>query len=161
MKIGVLSDTHLRADQTLPQALADGLDGVDAILHAGDIVDMAVIFELEQIAPVKAVCGNMDTPEVRRRFPARDIIELDGVRVGLIHGSGPPDSLADRVRSEFDEDIDAIVFGHSHHALCRRFDDTLMFNPGSATDRRFAPYCSFGMMRTENAAIIDAQIVKL
>ena len=158
MKIGVVSDTHLRDGEKLPAELIAGLKGVEMILHAGDLVVLGVIGELERIAPVKAVRGNMDGPAVRDRLPAKQIIEAAGRRIGLIHGSGAPLLLAERLRREF-EGVDVIVFGHSHQATRAMVDGVLMLNPGSPTDHSFTPRRSYGIIELRET--IETEIVGL
>ncbi|MGC8844157.1 MAG: YfcE family phosphodiesterase, partial [bacterium] len=94
MKIGVISDTHIptRADR-LPEAVFQHFKGVDLILHAGDIEDIGVLFELEEIAPVKAVIGNMDPYELENNLPSKRIVKAGAVNIGLIHGWGAPKGL--------------------------------------------------------------------
>jgi len=155
--IGVVSDTHIGANGSLPEGLIDGLQGVDLILHAGDQVDISAELQLGQVAPVKAVAGNMDSPQLRRLRPAKLIVEAGGRRIGLIHGSGPPGPLPIRVRREF-EDVDIIVFGHSHQPFNQTISGVLMVNPGSPTARTSAPWPSYGIIdigETVNASIIQ------
>jgi len=147
MKIGIVSDTHIpKAALDLPEDVYNDFVSVDLILHAGDLVELAVIRNLEKIAPVKAVYGNMDMHEVKETLPMKDIIKVGKFRIGLIHGYGHPNSLIRVVRTEFDKNIDAIVFGHSHLPLNEKSGNTLFFNPGSPTDKVFAPYNSYGIL---------------
>jgi putative phosphoesterase len=134
------------------------LEGVDLILHAGDILDVSVLEELEEIAPIRAVAGNMDMGDVKETLPGKTVIEAAGFRVGLIHGSGGPQNMTGRVRKEFEE-VDAIVFGHTHQAHNREEEGILFFNPGSPTDKVFAPYRSIGIL--ELGSGIKGRIVML
>lgn len=148
MKIGVLSDTHLQDFKTgisFLQTLADRyFDGIEVILHAGDVVHPDVLFAFGD-RTVHVVRGNMDP--VTKGIPARKVIDVAGFRIGLIHGWGSPESLEDRVLREFQgEHLDCLVFGHSHYPVCRRRQGVLLFNPGSATDRRRAPFHSLGVL---------------
>ena len=161
MKLGVVSDTHLQDGSGLPARLIDGLNGVDMILHAGDIVLPAVLSRLEQIAPVEAVCGNMDGWALRDKLHEQQILQLNGRRIGLIHGSGGPSKLAARVRKKFGKDVDIIVFGHSHHPMNETIDGVLMFNPGSPTEKRSAPHRTFGIIEIAGNGSIDARIINL
>ncbi len=89
VRIGVVADTHLpRFGRALPQALVRGLSEppVDLIVHLGDMTDLLAVDLLERIAPVRAVAGNNDSADVRARFPDRDVIEVAGARLGLVHG---------------------------------------------------------------------------
>jgi putative phosphoesterase len=162
VKIGVLSDTHIptRADR-LPEVIFQLFKGVDLILHAGDIEDIGVIFELEEIAPVKAVIGNMDPYELQDNFPAKRIVRAEGVNIGLIHGWGDPKGLPKRVLEAFSgENVQCIVFGHSHQPFNEEVQGILLFNPGSPTDRIFAPYNSVGILHiTQNQ--IKGEIIRI
>jgi putative phosphoesterase len=142
--LGVISDTHLYR-RPLPDQVLQVLQGAELILHAGDILEMAVLEELEEIAPVVAVAGNMDHGEVLQALPAKRVVEVEGYRIGLIHGSGAPQQMTNRLRGEFEE-VDAIVFGHTHQAYNRVEGGIYFFNPGSPTDRMFAPYRSVGII---------------
>lgn len=159
MKIGVLSDTHVTSAAEIPAEAIESIRGVDMILHAGDIVALSVIDELRTIADVHAVCGNMDPTVTRQELPSKTTIQAGGRRIGLVHGSGAPLGLHQRVRVLFD-DVDAIVFGHSHRPMSEMVDGVLMFNPGSPTDVRFAPYRSLGILNIEGDKILGA-IVRL
>jgi hypothetical protein len=133
MKIGVISDTHARHCSQLPQNLLKALEKVDLIVHAGDIVTMDVIRGLETLAPVRGVCGNMDYPEVKVAFPDRQVLELEGKKIGLVHGSGGPWEIEKRVRQIF-SGVDVIIFGHSHVPMNNSVGGVLLFNPGRAQD---------------------------
>jgi putative phosphoesterase len=145
MKIGLISDTHLSSGN-LPQAIGNAFQGVDLILHAGDLVTMELLRPLEAIAPVTAVQGNMDTSGVRSNLPLKTIVEAEGHRIGLIHGhhiphpnrvlSSPIDyeAMHNYLLSEFQgQDVDCIVYGHTHQAHVETYQDVLIINPGSAT----------------------------
>lgn len=130
-RIGVLSDTHLRRQDAAQAArVMEQFRGVDLILHAGDLTDLAVLDYLE--APeVIAVAGNMDGPLVNSELPVKRIISVEGKKIGLIHGWGAPMGLVGRVAREF-QGVDAVVFGHSHRPTNLVKDGVLYFNPGSA-----------------------------
>lgn len=159
MKIGVLSDTHLKGPgDPLPPALLEKLKGVDMILHAGDIVHLSVIDFLQTIAPTHAVLGNMDLLDLDRLLPMKRVIEAGDFRIGLIHGWGAPEGLEERVEREF-SDVHCIVYGHSHFPAVNHRKGILFFNPGSPTDRRWAPYCSMGILHVSDR--IEGSIVPL
>jgi uncharacterized protein len=155
--LGVLSDTHLMG-RPVPERVLRALDGVDMILHAGDILEMAILDELESIAPTVAVAGNMDGGELREVLPDKRVIEAGGYRIGLIHGWGAPDNMTSRLRREF-EDVDIVVFGHTHEACNREEDGVYFFNPGSPTDKIFASFRSLGIL--ELGECIRGRIVML
>lgn len=149
LQIGVVSDTHMFArGKALPRRLIDGLLGVDVILHAGDFTDPAVVKLLETIAPVEAVAGNNDPVEIVERFGYSKVLELGGLRIGLVHGhTGPGRSTEWKALHTFrQEAVDVVVFGHSHVPHYEMIDGVLLFNPGSPTDKRFQPRYSFGRM---------------
>lgn len=161
MKVGVISDTHfqdLASGIATLQALAEReFAGIDTILHAGDVVNPDVLLAFDD-RTVHVVRGNMDP--VVPGIPVRKTIELAGFRIGLIHGWGAPATLEERVLHEFlDDRIDCLVFGHSHYPLCRRHTGILLFNPGSPTDRRRAPFHSVGMLDLGDS--IEGRIIRL
>ncbi|HOX29342.1 MAG TPA: metallophosphoesterase [bacterium] len=160
VKVGVISDTHIpNAAAALPGAVARVFKGVDLILHAGDLVRIDVLDELAMIAPVRAVRGNMDA-EPDPLTPDRRIVEVEDLKIGLIHGWGGPNDIHLRVRREFDESVRCVVFGHSHKPFNEKVAGALMFNPGSPTDKRFAPYASLGIL-TVNGGAVEGEIIKI
>ncbi|PYI55422.1 metallophosphoesterase family protein [Paenibacillus flagellatus] len=150
MIVGVVSDTHMPARaRKLPSALVEGLKGADLILHAGDWVSSDVCEELAQLAPIEGVYGNGDGGDIVSRFGARKTLDLDGVRVGLVHGhEGPGRTTPERALFAFREELppDVIVFGHSHVPLLEQVGGTTLFNPGSPTDKRRQPLYSYGIL---------------
>jgi len=159
-RIGVISDTHVpSAARALPSEAVAAFCGVDMIFHAGDIVDIGVLEELEAVAPVKAVRGNMDSGD-SANLPDKRIIEIGSLKIGLIHGWGAPGDLHLRARAQFDESVSCVVFGHSHQPFSGAVAGALMFNPGSPTDRRFAPFFSVGII-TLDGKRITGEIIKL
>jgi hypothetical protein len=151
MKIGVISDTHLnRYHQGLADLIERHFKDVDLILHAGDVVD-APALDVFAGRNVVLVAGNMDSPAIRDTAPVKRIIPAGKFTVGLIHGWGAPEGIEDRIIKEFDA-LDVLVYGHTHRAASRIKNGVLFFNPGSATDRRCAPFTSIGMLE------IDRQI---
>ncbi|NQS99774.1 MAG: metallophosphoesterase family protein [Candidatus Omnitrophica bacterium] len=160
VKIGVISDTHLTHYEDLPLKVQLALTEVDLILHAGDLNSLNVLEGLNKIGPeVHAVCGNMDPPEVKRALPERKIIKTGQFSIGLIHGRGAPVNLIKTVQEQFaDEHLDCVVYGHSHSPHNQIHQGLLFFNPGSPTDRFFAPYNSYGIL--EIGKKITGKIIK-
>lgn len=145
MKIGVISDTHLNIpDDRLEKIVEDYFHDVDLVLHAGDIVELDVL-DVFRGKKVYAVSGNMDHDSVRKVFPEKRILEIEGRKIGLLHGWGSPFGLEERVMREF-EDVECIVYGHTHRAMNEVRDGILLFNPGSPTDQRFAKHNSVGIL---------------
>ena len=157
MRVGVISDTHLRSyDRDLAKKLAEHFKDVQMILHAGDITELSVLDMLE--APqVIAVLGNMDGFAAAQSLPAKRELKLEGFQIGLIHGYGPPNGLEERVRREFD-DVDAIVFGHSHKPTNYLLNGVLYFNPGSAAGGRGHPK-TVGMLTLGDS--ISGEIIEI
>jgi uncharacterized protein len=158
MRIGVISDTHLPALGALPQAVFTVFDGVDLILHCGDITELSVLDELRALAPVEAVAGNMDGIEVQTKLPQKKVLTLGRFTAGLIHGKFKIDIQRDMIRKEFGA-VDLIVYGHSHHAFWGKSGDVWFLNPGSPTDDRHAPYHTVALL--EVGEELSAEIVRI
>jgi putative phosphoesterase len=132
IKIGILSDTHLReVTRAFREIYERYLSDKDVVLHAGDVVSIEIIDFLSR-KRFYGVHGNMDPFEVKERLPRKKIIEFGKFRMGLVHGGGPSAGLEDRVWSEFGK-VDIIVYGHSHQAANHTREGVLLFNPGTAT----------------------------
>jgi len=161
MKIGVIADTHIPVSaRELPQKVYDYFSGCDLIIHAGDAVEMSVIEKLNAIAETRAVRGNMDSLEVRKRLPEKLVLKAGGKSIGVTHGTGSAFKVKEAALAAFSEKMDIIIFGHSHVPFNETIDGTLFFNPGSATDRVFARYRSFGVIEIEGDDI-KARIIKI
>jgi hypothetical protein len=162
-RVVILSDTHLPSRaRRLPAALVADLERADEIVHAGDFATVETLEWLRGFAPVRGVYGNVDEPDLRRSLPRRLIVELLGRRVGVVHGDSPALPTLDRARAEFvDEEVDLIVFGHSHKPLHRREGSLVLFNPGSPTDRRAEPRYSYGRLLLDAQGHLDAEHVWL
>jgi uncharacterized protein len=154
MRIAVLADTHVNRLEHLPKKIIEALSTVDLIIHAGDFTDLQLLKELKQLGEVKAVHGNMDSRELKTVLPVQEIVEIENKRIGIIHGSGGPWGIEERIRKMFESDrIDIIVYGHSHRSQNKVTKDILFFNPGKATD-------SFGILTIDGGAkgqIIDSR----
>jgi uncharacterized protein len=155
MVIAVISDTHMpRGGRRLPDACVERIASGDLLLHAGDLMTVEVLRELESIGPpVAAVHGNMDTAELRRLLPAERVVEAGGARIAMLHDAGPRTGRLERMRRRFGERADAVVFGHSHLPLHEERDGFQIFNPGSPTERRRAPSHTMGLARVEEGRI--------
>ena len=160
MRIVVLSDTHApRRWKSCPPAVAAHLRGADLIMHAGDVCTAAVLDELAQYAPVTAVAGNNDGPDVEVWGAAETAaLAPEGLRVAMIHDSGPSAGRLPRMRARFPA-ADLVVFGHSHIPLDDEGGDLRIFNPGSPTDRRRQPHGTLGVLRVADATLVEARIV--
>jgi uncharacterized protein len=160
MRVVVLSDTHApRRWRVCPPRVAEHLRGADLILHAGDVCTAAVLDELAQYAPVVAVVGNNDGPDVAA-WGAADTAELSvgGLSVAMVHDSGTAAGRLARMRRKFPE-ADLVVFGHSHIPLDESGYGLRIFNPGSPTDRRRQAAGTLGVLHIEDGQITTATIL--
>ena len=161
MRIAVFSDAHL-GDSAGARTFFHGLvknvlDPVDMILHAGDLVDPDLLDVFEGYT-AHVVRGNMDP--AAPGIPVKKVIDIEGFKIGLIHGWGPAEGIEERIYREFSPlPIDCLVYGHSHLPACRTQDGLLLFNPGSATDKRNAPYHSVGLLEIDTE--IRGTIIRL
>lgn len=155
-----ISDTHApRRWRSCPPRVADELRGADLILHAGDVCVPSVLEELTSYAPVLAVRGNNDGPDVADwGAPDRLELDLDGLRVAMIHDSGAAAGRIHRMRRAFPE-AELVVFGHSHIPLDETGDGIRIFNPGSPTDRRRQPHGTLGILTIDRGRLAEARIV--
>lgn len=162
MRVVTLADTHMRADgrRRLPDAAKAALqDEADAIVHAGDIVEAELLEELAAMAPAYAVLGNNDVdPLLGAALPVTRIEVFDGVRVGIVHDSGPAKGRATRLHRLF-PDCALVVYGHSHIP----FDGPghagqWLHNPGSPTERRRQPHTTIGIVDLVDGRIAHTEI---
>lgn len=155
LRVGLVSDTH----GLLRPELFAVLEGVDHILHAGDLGPRELLTELESIAPVTAVWGNTDDWELRHRVPEIAQLRLAGAEVAVMHGhqldAATPAGAAERYPH-----ADLVVFGHSHQPAIRRVGHTLAVNPGSAGPRRFTLPVSAAIATIEDGSV-SAELVTL
>jgi len=133
--VGLISDTHIPAKaKTVPKKIFEVFDGASLILHAGDLTQLRVVDELEQLAPVVAVCGNMDQSEVGERLPKMDSVKVYKWKIGVIHNPGifwrtkRMKSIAKR------NNFDALIFGHTHRPSLKREEGIVFVNPRSPTN---------------------------
>lgn len=105
-------------------------------MHLGDIVSLEAFEQFRALCPMEAVRGNCDQPDVRRGLSSKIIVEIDGIKIGLIHGSGGPGETLKLVKEEFASKVDIALFGHTHVPYHRRENGTLYFNPGSLRNGR-------------------------
>lgn len=162
----MLADTHApRRWRVCPPRVAEHLRTADHILHAGDVCTAAVLAELEEYAPVTAVLGNNDGPDVAEwGAPRTAELDLDGLKVNMVHDSGAAAGRLTRLRRRF-PGADLVVFGHSHIPLDESAPGApgapglRIFNPGSPTDRRRQPHGTIGLLQIRDGRLITAAIV--
>ena len=156
MLIAILADTHLpRGSRRLPEACVERIAAADLLLHAGDVLTLEVLRELEAIGPpLAAVHGNVDSAELRQLLPAERVVDAGGARIALVHDSGTRAGRLERMRRRFGERAEAVVFGHSHLPLHETHPGGFqIFNPGSPTERRRAPAHTMGIARVDNGRL--------
>ena len=151
MRIGVISDTHLRFFEEIPHEVVKEFSNVDLIVHAGDFTALEVLEGLRQLSEVKAVRGNMDSAELRSLLSDKELFVAGGKKIGVTHGTGAPWGVEHRIRDMFDE-VDIIIYGHTHGARNEEIWGTLFFNPGKGSR-------SFGILTIEDG--INGEIIKL
>jgi putative phosphoesterase len=162
VELVVLADTHLRAglQSRLSARAIEIISAADVILHAGDVMSVQALDELEALAPVHAVLGNNDGP-LAGRLPERLVIELAGLRIALVHDSGRREGRAARLAQWFPS-ADLVVFGHSHvpwHEVNAK--GQISFNPGSATERRSEPRRTLGRATVADGVIERLELVEV
>lgn len=158
----MLADTHRKGDddRPLPDPVTAELARVDLVLHAGDVVSRAVLDRLATAAPVHAVLGNNDDATLVGRLPEDLVLDLDGVRVAMVHDSGARQGRPGRMRRRF-ADADLVVFGHSHEPVDDLgVDGQRLFNPGSPTQRRRQAQPSYGILQIADGHLTGHKIIR-
>lgn len=158
MRLGIISDTHLSSlTGDFIALVKDRFAECDLVVHAGDFTSPAVYRYLHEqtLGNLIAVHGNMDPPELRKVLPEKMIFEKSGVKFGLTHGWGSPYDLEERIAGLFSNDeVDCIIYGHSHNGVSHKRNGILFFNPGSPTDRHFAKANSIGYVTIEKGKFV-------
>ncbi|WP_107465789.1 metallophosphoesterase family protein [Streptomyces sp. MA5143a] len=163
MRLLLMSDTHLpRRARALPERLLADLPHADVVVHAGDWVDEATLDLLEQRSRrLIGVYGNNDGPALRARLPEVAHADLDGLRLAVVHETGPAKGRERRCADRF-PDTDVLVFGHSHIPWDTTTDTGLrLLNPGSPTDRRRQPHCTYMTATAREGELRDVRLHRL
>lgn len=158
-----MSDTHLpRRARELPEQLLAELPRADVVVHAGDWVDLATLDLLERLsARLIGVYGNNDGPALRARLPEVARADLAGLRLGVVHETGPAQGRERRCAERF-PDLDVLVFGHSHIPWDSTTDTGLrLLNPGSPTDRRRQPHCTYLTATVTEGELTEVELHRL
>ncbi|MFJ5677726.1 metallophosphoesterase family protein [Streptomyces sp. NPDC093097] len=163
MRLLLTSDTHVpKRAKAVPPQLLDAVARADVVVHAGDWTDAATVDLLESRARrLIGVYGNNDGPAVRARLPEVARAELDGLRLGVVHETGPAQGRERRCADRF-PDLDVLVFGHSHIPWDTTAESGLrLLNPGSPTDRRRQPYCTYVTARITDGRLTEVELHRL
>ncbi|MFH8344129.1 metallophosphoesterase family protein [Streptomyces sp. NPDC018045] len=164
MHLLLMSDTHLpRRAKALPPELLEQVRGADVVVHAGDWVDTATLDLLEEHSRrLLGVYGNNDGPDLRARLPEVAYAELGGLRWGVVHETGHKQGRERRCAERY-PDLDVLVFGHSHIPWDTTTADgrLRLLNPGSPTDRRRQPYCTYMTARAASGQLTDVRLHRL
>lgn len=156
MKIGLISDTH----GLLRPEVFGAFEGVDHILHAGDVGDPDILVALGAVAPVTAVWGNTDGWEIRERVPEIAVVDLGGLRIVVAHGHRWGSPTPERAAAAH-PDADLVVFGHSHRAVVRRVGSVLAANPGSAGPVRFGLPVTVARAEGGGTGVLTVQVLPM
>ena len=164
MLIGLISDTHVPdVAEEVPRKALEAFSGVDLILHAGDLSVVSVLDELEEIAPVLAARGDDDYGIKNERLREVQRLELDGVKVYLIHSSlyFARDVILHPEKHDLERAPDVVVFGHTHRDTLRTVSGSLLVNPGSAAFPYYQLRLGTVALLTIGAGKASARIVHL
>jgi putative phosphoesterase len=159
-RIVMISDTHLpKRAKALPRAVHEAVDEADVVLHAGDWVDEATLDELQSRSSLLyGVYGNNDGQALRSRLPEVARFDIEGVRFAMIHETGSASGREGRMAAVF-SDVDVLVFGHSHIPWDTTAPTGLrLINPGSPTDRRRQPHCTFMTAVADSGELRDVEL---
>jgi putative phosphoesterase len=155
--IGLISDTHVpvRAKE-IPKEVFKVFENADYIVHAGDLVELSVIDELEQLAPVLVVYGNMDGPEIRGKLPKVDSLKVFEWKIGVMHDPGAIFGVRKMREIAKKNGFNVLVYGHTHNSNMRWERDILFVNPGSPTNPAppFIAKPSVGLLRVTRERIV-------
>jgi putative phosphoesterase len=155
--VGLISDTHVpvRARE-IPKGVFKVFENADYIIHAGDLVSLSVIDELEQLAPVLVVYGNMDGPEIRGKLPKVDSLKIFEWKIGVTHNPGAFFSAAKIREMAKMNGFNVLVYGHTHNSSIKWQGDVLLMNPGSPTNPAppFLAKPSVGLLRISKERIV-------
>jgi uncharacterized protein len=135
-----------RGGRTLPPGCLEVLRAASLVVHVGDFTAGSVLAELEELAPVAAVRGNMDEAALRSRLPEELVVEAEGLRIGLVHDPGPAAGRHERLLGRF-PGCDVVAYGHTHVPEATRVGAAWVVSPGSPTERRRSEYHSLAVIR--------------
>lgn len=162
VRVLLMADTHVpKRARDLPTPLWAAVEAADVVVHAGDWVEPALLDVLEERATsVVGVFGNNDGAQLRRRLPEVARVELAGVRIAVVHETGPARGREERCARAY-PDTDVLVFGHSHIPWDTKATGLRLLNPGSPTDRRRQPWCTYLTATAADGALHDVELHRL
>ena len=163
LRLVAVADTHVpKRARDLPARVWTAVDAADVVVHAGDWVTPALLDEFEaRSARLVGVWGNNDGPELRRRLPEVARVTIEGLRLAVVHETGGRDGRERRADAAY-PDVDVLVFGHSHIPWDTVSPNGLrLLNPGSPTDRRRQPHCTYLTARITDGALTDVELHRL
>jgi uncharacterized protein len=157
MKIVVISDTHMpKKAKQLPEKLLNDLVDCDYIIHAGDWQTVDLYRELKQYGPVIGVTGNVDGVELKGLLKPKEILRAGKFNIGIVHGHGTGKTTEKRALETFaDDNVDCIIYGHSHIPVLKDIHGVIVFNPGSPTDKRRQQEFSYGILTVGERLIAE------
>jgi uncharacterized protein len=151
LKAGVISDTHLHGyDERFAKVIAELFKDTDLIIHAGDVVSPFVL-EMFGDKELKVVCGNMDPISLHKHYPEKMVFDISGFQFALVHdlnkvkGWGMSTNLTEKIHKFFGP-VDCLIHGHTHDPVISKTDGIILFNPGSATENRYLPFNTVGII---------------
>jgi len=155
MKIGIISDTHIKEDiDKFINSIDMHFKEVDLLIHAGDYINKAVLEGLKNYKNFVGVWGNVDDTETKELINEKEIICIEGYKIGIFHGHGSNSTSLDRAYDKFkDDQVDIVIFGHSHQPLVKTKNGVLMINPGSITSKRRERWFSFIILELNEGSI--------
>jgi uncharacterized protein len=163
MQLLLMADTHVpQRAKDLPEQVWNAVVEADVVVHAGDWVDAGLLDVLEQSSRRLIGCyGNNDGPELRARLPEVARVDVGGLELAVVHETGPARGREERCDQAY-PDVDVLVFGHSHIPWDSTTPGGLrLLNPGSPTDRRRQPYCTYMTARIDGGRLVDVALHEL
>lgn len=146
-RVGIISDTHIKHSKDIPSAIPESFKSLDLIIHLGDFVSPELLDYLKSLSNFYGVAGNHDPKSIKAVLPQSDVVEINGKRLGLLHGYWSPFFGQQRSLGKFKNDnVDAILYGHTHVIRNEKIKDILFFNPGSAAAMWPSPWKTYGIL---------------
>lgn len=161
MRIIIISDTHIpKRSRGIPSLILKEIEKCELIIHAGDFTNFETVKFLESLNKFYGVAGNMDEKEVWEYLPEKRIIEINNKKIGIIHGFGSPIKIETKILKKFEgENVDIIIYGHTHRASIKNYKNVLLLNPGSPTDRIFSFKRTYIILEIKEK--IEAEILEI